>query len=181
MRARLSDRVRVSFFTVCGDGSFVCSLNLDDKGAAQQEANAARLLSMGADPVTEKAVRMGAHLVLRHVRRTHLSRSRRTQRRGRGVRLGGSRPKPSARPGWRPGGLQQLAVERGQFALYAIMHRGGIETHKDPGKDVWVFDMATRQRVQISLKNPAGSILPSSDQHPLMYSIFYRQQRPRHL
>ena len=24
------------------------------------------------------------------------------------------------------------------------MHRGGIATHKDPGKDVWVFDVSTR-------------------------------------
>jgi methylamine dehydrogenase heavy chain len=75
--------------------------------------------------------------------------------------------------GWRPGGLQQLAVSPDNSRLYAIMHRGGIETHKDPGKDVWVFDVATRQRVQqIALKNPAGSILLSNDEHPLMYSIF---------
>ncbi|HLN49857.1 MAG TPA: amine dehydrogenase large subunit, partial [Steroidobacteraceae bacterium] len=57
--------------------------------------------------------------------------------------------------------------------LYAIMHRGGIETHKDPGKDVWVFDVSTRQRLQqFTLKNLAGSIQLSSDDQPLLYSIF---------
>ena len=53
------------------------------------------------------------------------------------------------------------------------MHRGGVETHKDPGKDVWVFDLSTRQRVQqFALKSMATSIQLSSDPHPLLYSIY---------
>jgi methylamine dehydrogenase heavy chain len=53
------------------------------------------------------------------------------------------------------------------------MHRGGVETHKDPGKDVWVFDVSTRQRVQqFALKNLASSIQLSNDAQPLLYSIF---------
>ena len=53
------------------------------------------------------------------------------------------------------------------------MHRGGIETHKDPGKDVWVYDVPRAERVQqIALKSLASSIQLSSDQHPLLYSIF---------
>jgi methylamine dehydrogenase heavy chain len=75
--------------------------------------------------------------------------------------------------GWRPGGMQQLAVDARKSRLYAIMHRGGVETHKDPGKDVWVFDLSTRQRVQqFQLKNLATSIQLSSDAQPLLYSIF---------
>ncbi len=74
--------------------------------------------------------------------------------------------------GWRPGGVQQLAVNGAKSRLYAIMHRGGIETHKDPGKDVWVFDVSTRQRVQqIALKSLASSIQLSNDAQPLLYSI----------
>src|SRR5271165_2878319 len=46
-----------SFFTVCGDGALLL-VNLDDRGAAQQRRTEP-LLSMGEDPVTEKAVRMG--------------------------------------------------------------------------------------------------------------------------
>ena len=48
-----------------------------------------------------------------------------------------------------------------------------METHKDPGKDVWVYDLSTRQRVQqIALKSLASSIQLSSDAQPLLYSIF---------
>ena len=53
------------------------------------------------------------------------------------------------------------------------MHQGGAETHKDPGKDVWVFDIAARQRVQqFALNKLASSIQLSSDTKPLLYSIF---------
>jgi methylamine dehydrogenase heavy chain len=159
-----------SFFTVCGDGSLLL-VNLDDKGAAQQRRTQP-LLSMGEDPVTEKAVRMGRtwYFVTFNGRIYPLE-----------VDSSGAAVDPTwwltseaeRKAGWRPGGLQQLAVNADNSRLYAIMHRGGIETHKDPGKDVWVFDVATRQRVQqIPLKNPAGSILLSNDQHPLMYGIF---------
>jgi methylamine dehydrogenase heavy chain len=53
------------------------------------------------------------------------------------------------------------------------MHRGGLATHKDPGKDVWVFDVSTRQRVQqFALKNLASSIQISNDAHPLLFALF---------
>jgi homoserine O-acetyltransferase len=75
--------------------------------------------------------------------------------------------------GWRPGGVQQLAANSQKSLLYAIMHRGGVETHKDPGKDVWVFDVTARRRVQqFVLKKEASSIQLSSDAQPLLYSIF---------
>ena len=75
--------------------------------------------------------------------------------------------------GWRPGGIQQLAADPQKSRLYAVMHRGGLETHKDPGKDVWVYDLSTRQRVQqFTLKNLASSIQVSTDAQPLLYSIF---------
>ena len=159
-----------SFFTVCGDGSLLL-VNLDDNGAAQQKRTQP-LLSMGEDPVTEKAVRMGRtwYFVTFDGRIYPLEVDSKSAAVGPTWWL---TSEAERKAGWRPGGLQQLALTPGNSRLYAIMHRGGIETHKDPGKDVWVFDVATRQRVQqIALKNPAGSILLSNDEHPLMYSIF---------
>jgi methylamine dehydrogenase heavy chain len=49
--------------------------------------------------------------------------------------------------GWRPGGLQHVALHRDTKRLYVILHEGGPGTHKDPGPEVWVFDLATRERV----------------------------------
>jgi methylamine dehydrogenase heavy chain len=74
---------------------------------------------------------------------------------------------------WRPGGIQQLAAHAGTHHLYAIMHQGPRSSHKDPGKDVWVYDLDKRVRVQhFSLKNPASSIQVTPDSNPLLISIF---------
>lgn len=55
---------------------------------------------------------------------------------------------------WRIGGAQHLAVHEGTGRLYALMHQGGEDTHKEPGTEVWVYDLASRERVQrIELRN----------------------------
>ena len=49
--------------------------------------------------------------------------------------------------GWRPGGRQLVAVHASTGRLYVCFHQGGPGTHKDPGPEVWVFDVANRKRV----------------------------------
>jgi methylamine dehydrogenase heavy chain len=158
-----------SFFSVCGDGS-LSLVELDDSGAAHQKRTQP-LFNMTVDPVTEKAVRIGSTWYF-------VSFAGRIYPLQVGPQQAVSSPpwwltsEAERKEGWRPGGIQQLALNSGQSRLYAIMHRGGIETHKDPGKDVWVFDLRTRQRVQqFALKNLATSIQLSSDAQPLFYSI----------
>jgi methylamine dehydrogenase heavy chain len=158
-----------SFFTVCGDGSLLL-VDLDDKGGARQKRTPP-LLSMGGDPVTEKAVRIGRiwYFVSFAGRIYPLEADADHAVVGTTWWL---TSEAERKDGWRPGGIQQLAVNADKSRLYAIMHRGGVATHKDPGKDVWVFDVSTRQRVQqIALKNLATSILLSRDEHPLLFSI----------
>ena len=53
------------------------------------------------------------------------------------------------------------------------MHRGNRDTHKDPGKDVWVYDLSTHQRVfKFGTHDLATSIQLSTDSQPLFYSVF---------
>jgi methylamine dehydrogenase heavy chain len=159
-----------SFFSVCGDGS-LSLVALDDAGAAQQ-TRTQPLFNMAGDPVTEKPVRIGAVWYF-------VSFAGRIYPLEAGPRQAALKPTwwltsdAERKAGWRPGGLQQLAVDSRKSRLYAIMHRGGVETHKDPGKDVWVFDLSTHERVQqFALKNLSTSIQLSSDAQPLLYSIF---------
>jgi methylamine dehydrogenase heavy chain len=159
-----------SFFSVCGDGSLSLA-ELDDNGAAHQQRTKP-MFDMAADPITEKAVRIG------HVW-YFVSFAGRIYPLDAGPRQATMGPtwwltsEAERKMGWRPGGIQQLAVDSQKSRLYAIMHRGGVETHKDPGKDVWVYDVAARQRVQqFVLKNLASSIQLSNDAQPLLYSIF---------
>jgi methylamine dehydrogenase heavy chain len=159
-----------SFFSVCGDGS-LSLVNLDDNGAAQQKRTQP-LFNLAADPVTEKAVRIGSvwYFVSFAGRIYPLKVDAQQAVMGQSWWLTSDAERKA---GWRPGGVQQLAVNAKESRLYAIMHQGGVETHKDPGKDVWVFDVSTRQRLQqFALKNLASSIQLSSDAQPLLYSIF---------
>jgi hypothetical protein len=53
-----------------------------------------------------------------------------------------------------------LAVHQKSGRLYALMHQGGPDTHKEPGSEVWVYDIPNRQRVQrIQVLNPLASFV----------------------
>jgi methylamine dehydrogenase heavy chain len=160
-----------SFFSICGDGTLL-DVKLTDAGKLASQQRSSRVFDVANDPVTEKAVRLGDTWLF--------------------VSFGGTmypvvanatgleaRPTWSLvsaaerQQNWRPGGLQQLAVHASLKRLYSIMHQGGVDTHKNPGKEVWVYDIDKRARVQkIALKNPAGSIQVTRDAKPLLFSIF---------
>jgi methylamine dehydrogenase heavy chain len=53
------------------------------------------------------------------------------------------------------------------------MHVGGEWSHKDPGTEVWVYDLATRKRERrIKLESPATSIAITQDANPVLFAIF---------
>jgi hypothetical protein len=60
---------------------------------------------------------------------------------------------------WRIGGLQHLAAHQRTNRLFVLMHRGGPDTHKDAGEEVWIYDLPGRRRRQrIELVNPGLTI-----------------------
>ncbi len=72
---------------------------------------------------------------------------------------------------WRPGGWQVVNMHRPTGRLYVLMHKGARWTHKTPGEEVWVFDIATKKRVnRIHLKEHAISIALSQDDDPHLYT-----------
>ncbi|QTD92471.1 amine dehydrogenase large subunit [Burkholderia anthina] len=78
--------------------------------------------------------------------------------------------------GWRPGGMQQTAVQAKQHRYYVLMHKGGDGSHKDPGTQVWVYDLKTKQRVARwdlaqQKVDPLVSIQVSDDDKPLFYGL----------
>jgi methylamine dehydrogenase heavy chain len=51
-------------------------------------------------------------------------------------------------------------VHEGTGRLYALMHQGGPDTHKQPGTEIWVYDLETRRRIQrLAAPNPAAVFL----------------------
>jgi methylamine dehydrogenase heavy chain len=133
------------FAMICGDGSLL-DIVLDESGAELRKRRSAVFFDPYADPITEKGVRRGDHWFF--------------------VSFDGwvydfdfSGDDPSVadrwsllgdtdrRDAWRIGGHQHLALHAQSGHLYSLMHQGGVDTHKQPGTEVWVFDLARRERI----------------------------------
>jgi len=71
--------------------------------------------------------------------------------------------------GWRPGGLQVTGADAAG-RLYVLMHPEGYEgSHKDPGIEIWVFDVESRSRIdRIALELPAITFGLTNDDAPLL-------------
>lgn len=161
-----------SFFSICADGTLL-DVRLNDNGTLAHQERTARMFDVSKDPATEKAVRVAdtwlfpsydGMIYAITIDSSHQLAS------------GGTWPLLSAaerQQSWRPGGVQQLAIHAGTRRLYVIMHQGPRSSHKDPGKDVWVYDLDKRMRVQrLALRNPAGAIQVTPDANPLLFSAF---------
>jgi hypothetical protein len=143
---------------LCGDGRALL-VELDDEGNAIRKVKSDRFFDPDADPVMEKGVRRGSTWYFPSfeglVHEVDVS----------GPVPAFSEPWPLASESeraadWRIGGRQPFAVHRASGRLYALMHQGGPHSHKDPGRVVWVYDLATRERTgTIELRNPGLTYL----------------------
>jgi methylamine dehydrogenase heavy chain len=161
-----------SFFSICADGTLL-RVRLDDTGNATATERTGHMFDVATDPVTEKAVRVADTWYFVSYSGVMypvvVGKDGATTLGAKWSLLG-----PADRADqWRPGGLQQLAAHAGLNRLYSVMHRGGPETHKDPGKEIWVYDLAKHTRIQrMTLQEDAGSIQVTRDAKPLLFSIF---------
>jgi len=76
---------------------------------------------------------------------------------------------------WRPGAMQVGAVHRELGRLYVPMHEGGEGTHKDGGTEIWVYDLASHQRlarwpVKAHGLSRAIAVQVSQDPAPLLFA-----------
>lgn len=74
---------------------------------------------------------------------------------------------------WLPGGMQLAAAHEARGELYVIMHptlwSGGKGDHDFPGPEVWVYDVATRQKIrEIEMRGVAASVNVTQDAEPLL-------------
>jgi methylamine dehydrogenase heavy chain len=146
------------FALLCADGAML-TLSLDSAGREAGRERSAPFFDPVRDPVTEKAVRHGDRwLFVSFEGLVHP------------VDVSGPAPSFGERwslfdssdieDGWRIGGPQHLALHAPTGRLYALVHQGGVDTHKQAGTQLWVYDLATRKRVlQITLRSPGFTYL----------------------
>ena len=145
------------FASLCGDGSLLL-VALDAAGHEAARQRSEKFFNPVDDPITEKGVRQGERwLFVSFEGIVHT------------IDLAGDAPSfekswslfaPSDREaGWRIGGTQHLALHQASGRLYALVHQGGgPESHKDPGTQVWVYELASQARVQqIPVANLIGA------------------------
>jgi methylamine dehydrogenase heavy chain len=145
------------FLSLCGDGSALL-VQLNAGGHERGVHRSEPFFDPRTDPVTEKAVRhAGRWLFVSFEGLVHA------------VGVAGDQLEFEAswslldaedrRQSWRIGGLQHLAVHEESGRLYSLVHTGGPDTHKEPGTEVWVYDLASRKRTRrIALRNPGITI-----------------------
>jgi methylamine dehydrogenase heavy chain len=145
------------FLSPCGDGALLV-VTLDDSGAEATRVRTRPFFDPQRDPVTEKAVRRGDEWLF-------------VSFEGRVHPVDVSAEPVFAEPwdlfsaqdrseGWRIGGRQHIAVHHGSGRFYSLVHQGSPGSHKDSGKELWVYDLARRQRVaRIALRSPGLTYL----------------------
>ena len=159
------------FAMLCADGHLL-TVRLDDTGAsAGQKTSDQRFFDSQKESLNVTPARLGAHYFFVSFHGVvH------------GLDLSGDTPAvdepwsllsdADKRAGWRPGGWQEAAANQVLDRLYVVMHKGGEGTHKDPGPEVWVYDLASHRRIaRIHMKTPVISVLTSTDDHPLLYGL----------
>jgi methylamine dehydrogenase heavy chain len=164
------------FFSICGDGALLVT-TLTDSGTAARRTRTGEFIDVIKDPVSEKGVRWkGTWLFASFEGEVHPFREI-----GSGMQADPTWPLFTAQElaqHWRTGGLQHLAVHAGSGRLFAIVHQGGPETHKDLGNQIWVYDLATHRKVQtITTRNKVGSIQVSPDAQPLLFGCSLESNR----
>lgn len=141
------------FATLCADGGLLV-IEIDDAGGVVGRIRSEPFFDPITDPVTEKAVRWRDRWIF-------------VSFEGYAHPVDFSGPEPRFEPawsllddgdreqGWRIGGAQHLALHAASGRLFSLVHQGGPDTHKDAGREVWVYDLSARKRVQrIALRNP---------------------------
>jgi methylamine dehydrogenase heavy chain len=145
------------FFMLCANGGAL-TVGLDDAGQATV-ARTQPFFDPQKDPLTEKAVRRGTEWLFvsfdGEIQPVDVS----------GPELGfGERwsllDDTDRAAQWRVGGSQHLAVHGPSGRLYVLVHQGGVDTHKEAGREIWVYDLAARRRLlRIPVVSPVVSFV----------------------
>jgi methylamine dehydrogenase heavy chain len=146
------------FATLCGDGTAL-AISLDTGGRKIGMAHGERFFDPVEDPVAMAAARSGPRWWFVSfaglVHEIDFS--------GEAPRVGASwslLTDADRAAGWRPGGLQHVALHRGSGRLYSVMHQGGPGSHKEAGPEIWVYDVAKQQRIaRFPVPNLAATFL----------------------
>lgn len=161
------------FLMLASDGS-ACQVELTEEGGLATFVRSDPFFDPENDPVTERAVRWGDRwLFVSFDGYVH------------GVDFSGAGlafepawsllSQEDRADNWRIGGTQHLAIHQASDHLYSIVHQSDadINTRKQPGMHIWVYDLNNRQRIKVlTTRNPTDLVQVTQDDAPLLVAGF---------
>jgi methylamine dehydrogenase heavy chain len=157
-----------SFLQICGDGALQL-ITINDDGSENSRVRSDNFFNVDKDPLMEKAVRTNKGWVFN----TFQGELFRVSVNGKSIAVESLFNLDQKGEGWRIGGIEALAYHPGSDVLLALMHQGGEDTHKDPGTEIWIFNLSSERLLhKLKLDNMATSITVSQDGEPLIYTMF---------
>ena len=147
------------FSSICSDGTFLTTF-LDAAGARSDSVKSEVVFDPDADPVFEAPMMRDGVAYFVTFQGEVLPVDLRAATPSFGARW--ALDADAARAGWRPGGSVPMTVDAAGTG-YVLMHPGGGEgTHKNPGTEVWRYDLANKTRSKrLTLQQPGLSLATS--------------------
>ncbi|HLK86314.1 MAG TPA: amine dehydrogenase large subunit [Candidatus Binataceae bacterium] len=160
------------FVSVCSDGAMLTTEFNDDGKVTAQKRTDKPFFDIEKDPVFGVPARVGedAYFVSYHGMVYPMNFASNPATPGSAWSLFSDAERQA---GWLPGGYQPLWGNAAKGLLFVLMHQGGGEwTHKNPGTEVWVYDLKQHKRIdRIVLPQAANSILVSQDNAPTLFAL----------
>lgn len=159
-----------AFAMICGDGTLQL-IRLDAEGKEVSRTRSQSFFVVEEDPVFALPLETDAGWLLV----THDGRVFEATVDGDEIRVG--RPwwltsEDQRGEQWRPGGSQPLTFHRATGLLYVLMHQGEVDTHAEPGSEIWVVDAGQKRAIgRLNLDQPVTNILASEEQQPKLYAF----------
>jgi methylamine dehydrogenase heavy chain len=155
------------FSTLCSSGTLL-TIRLDANGAVASRSESKAFNPLDTDPLFTNSAALGGVRYFPSLQ----GRMQPIDMKGDDVKVLADWPLVPAADAaghWRPSGWQLIAGDE-QKLLYVVMQADAHEgTHKDPGNEVWVYNAATKTRVQrLRLVRPGASIALTHGAEPLL-------------
>ncbi|MCM2311522.1 MAG: hypothetical protein NDI84_08965 [Steroidobacteraceae bacterium] len=171
------------FLTICGDGTLQL-IRLDENGREADRVRSKPFFVVEEDPVFDRVVQTSrGWLLVSHeglVREVSVDGDRiqvgepwSMLTDGDATDSGKDADKDADQEeSWRPGGAQPFTMHRNSSLLYALMHKGKVDTQDKNGTEIWVFDTERRRRIgRVVLPVEASNILSSQEPAPHLYVL----------
>ncbi len=165
------------FSMICGNGTFQ-TMTLDDNGKVISEETSEEIFDPLEDALTVAAVRHGQDWIFAsmdsNAYRVDMSGDTAQLKEKWSLITDKQRHKE-----WRTSGFQGVAIHTATNRLYTLMHKGPQHTYEEPGKEVWVYDLASHKRIDtIKLAHETLTIEVSRDDNPVLFAGSMRPVMP---